>query len=69
MEAWFLLVAVPRRIIELQSARHRNAAPNSNAHTFARLSGIPGLIWVRMFLVVTLAALVGGGYWLLVAAK
>jgi hypothetical protein len=67
--AWFLLVAAPRPIIELQSARRRKAAPNSDADTLARLSGIPGLIWVGMFLVVTVGALALGGYWLLVPAK
>lgn len=67
--AWFLLVAAPRPVIELQSARRRNAAPNSDADVLARLSGIPGLIWVAVFLVVTLGALALGGYWLLMAAK
>jgi hypothetical protein len=67
--AWFLLVAAPRPIIELQSARRRKVAPNSDADTLARLSGIPGLIWVGVFLVVTVGALALGGYWLLVAPK
>jgi hypothetical protein len=67
--AWFLLVAAPRPIIELQAARRRKAAPNSDADTLARLSGIPGLIWVGVFLVVTVGALALGGYWLVVAAK
>jgi hypothetical protein len=67
--AWFLLVASPRPIIELQTARRRKAAPNSDADTLARLSGIPGLIWVGVFLIVTLGALALGGYWLLAAAK
>ena len=67
--AWFLLVAAPRPIIELQSARRRKAAPNSDADILARLSGIPGPIWVAVFLFVTVGALALGGYWLLVAAK
>jgi hypothetical protein len=67
--AWFLLVAAPRPIIELQSARRRNAAPNSDADTLARLSGIPGLIWVAVFFGVTVGALALGGSWLLAVAK
>ena len=67
--AWFLLVAAPRPIIELQSARSRKVAPNSDADILARLSGIPGPIWVAVFLFVTVGALALGGYWLLVAAK
>jgi Peptidase M50B-like len=59
--AWFLLVAAPRPVIELQAARRRQAAPNSDADTLARLSGIPGLIWVGVFLVVTVGALGLGG--------
>jgi Peptidase M50B-like len=67
--AWFLLVAAPRPVIELQSARRRKAAPNSDADTLARLSGIPGLIWVGLFFAVTVGALALGGHWLLMAAK
>jgi hypothetical protein len=67
--AWFLLIAAPRPVIELQSARRRKVAPNSDADTLARLSGIPGLIWVGVFLLVTVGALALGGHWLLMAAK
>jgi hypothetical protein len=67
--AWFLLVAAPRPVIELQSARRRKAAPNSDADTLARLTGIPGLVWVGVFLVVTVGALALGAHWLLMAAK
>jgi len=51
----------------LQAARRRQAAPNSDADTLARLSGIPGLFWVGIFFVVAVGALALGGYWLLVA--
>jgi Peptidase M50B-like len=67
--AWFLLVSAPRPVIELQSARRRRAAPNSDADTLARLSGIPGLIWVGVFLAVAIGALALGGHWLLMAAN
>ena len=63
--AWFLLLAAPRPVVELQSARRRGLAPNSDADTLARLSGVPGLIWVGVFLAVTVGALGLGGHWLL----
>ena len=67
--AWFLLLAAPRPVVELQSARRRGLAPNSDADTLARLSGVPGLVWVGVFLVVTVGALALGGHWLLTTAK
>ena len=67
--AWFLLLAAPRPVVELQSARRRGSAPNSDADTLARLSGVPGLVWVGVFLVVTVGALALGGHWLLTTAK
>lgn len=66
--AWFLLVAAPRPVLELQVARHRGAARNSDADTLAQLTHIPGLIWVGVFLLVTLGALAVGGRWLLAGA-
>ena len=63
--AWFLLLGAPRPVVELQSARRRGLAPNSDADTLARLSGVPGLVWVVVFLVVTVGALALGGHWLL----
>jgi hypothetical protein len=63
--AWFLLVAAPRPVVELQLTRRRGQAPASDADQLARLTGVPGLVWVAIFLLLTTAALVGGG-WLLV---
>jgi len=62
---WFLLLAAPRPVLELQRARRVGAAPDSDADTMARLSRIPGLIWVGLFLVATLTTLVVGASWLL----
>lgn len=61
---WFLLIAGPRPVIELQVSRWRGLAPASDADQLARLTGLPALSWVVMFLVLTVAALAGGG-WLL----
>lgn len=63
--AWFLLLAGPRPVLELQHKRRRGQAPTSDADQLARLTGMPGLFWVGVFLVFTLGALAGGGYLLL----
>jgi hypothetical protein len=57
---WFLLLAASRPVFELQQARRRGRARDSDADTLARLTGVPGLVWVGLFLVVTLGALVLG---------
>jgi hypothetical protein len=62
---WFLLVAAPRPVLELQVARHRRQAAASDADQLARLTRVPGLFWVTVFLVLTTAALAGGGYLLI----
>lgn len=63
--AWFLLLAGPRPVIELQRKRHRGRAPMSDADQLARLTGLPGLFWVTVFLLLTSGMAVGGGYLLL----
>lgn len=62
---WFLLVAAPRPVVELQVCRYRGLAPASDVDQLARLTGVPGLVWVSLFGLLTTAALAGGG-WLLV---
>ena len=61
---WFLLLAAPRPVLELQQARRHGRAPDSDADTLARLTRLPGLVWVGVFLVVTIGCLVVGGRWL-----
>ena len=62
---WFLLLAAPRTVLELQGARRRRRAPDSDADQLARLTGLPALLWVGFFLVVDVGALLLGGSWLL----
>lgn len=62
---WFLLLAAPRPVLELQSQRRRRLERGSDADQLARLTRLPGTVWVGVFLVVTLGALVTGGRWLL----
>jgi hypothetical protein len=61
---WFLLLAAPKAVLELQRARRRRAAPDSDADQLARLTRVPALVWVGAFLLVDLGALVLGGSWL-----
>ena len=62
---WSLLLAAPRSVVELQRLRRRGAARQSDADQLAHLTGLPGLLWVGGFAVVTVLALVGGGILLL----
>ena len=65
LATWFLLLAAPRTVIELQTSRRRRGARNSDADQLARLTRLPGLFWVGVFLVVDVGALVLGARWLL----
>jgi hypothetical protein len=62
---WFLLLAAPRTVLELQTARRRRAARDSDADQLARLTPFPALFWVAFFLLVDVGALVLGARWLL----
>ncbi|MCP2263473.1 Peptidase M50B-like [Promicromonospora thailandica] len=62
---WFLLLGAVRPVFELQVQRSRGQARTSDADMLARLTGVPGLFWVLMFVLVTLGALVLGGAWTL----
>jgi hypothetical protein len=63
--AWFLLLAAPRPVFELQAERRRRRSSTSDADQLAGLTGLPGLVWVGVFLAVTAGALLWGGRWLL----
>jgi hypothetical protein len=62
---WFLLLAAPRTVVELQRSRRRHRAPDSDADQLARLTPLPALFWVGFFLLVDVGALLLGGFWLL----
>jgi hypothetical protein len=63
--AWFLLLAAPRPVLELARQRRRGRARDSDADQLARLTGLPGIVWIAIFLAVTVGALVLGARWLL----
>jgi hypothetical protein len=65
---WFLLLAAPRPVLELQGQRRRGRARTSDADTLARLTPLPGLVWVGFFLAVTLGCLAVGAGWLVARA-
>jgi hypothetical protein len=62
---WFLLLAGPMPVVELQRQRRRRRAGMSDADQLATLTRVPGIVWVAVFLLGTLAAAVLGGRWLL----
>jgi Peptidase M50B-like len=66
--AWFLLLAAPRPVLELQTQRRGGAAGSSDADQLARLTKVPAIIWVGFFLVATVGALVLGGRWMVTAS-
>jgi hypothetical protein len=61
---WFLLLAAPRPVLELHSQRRRGRARDSDADTLARLTHLPGLVWVGVLLALTGGCLVLGARWL-----
>ncbi len=65
---WFLLLAAPRPVLELQTLRHRTGARISDADQLARLTRVPAIVWVAFFLVVTVGALGLGAAWMVPAA-
>jgi hypothetical protein len=68
---WLLLVGGLRAVIELQRSRRAQAqgrsreALHSDADQLAWLSHLPGLFWVILFFLLSLAALVAGGWLML----
>lgn len=62
--AWFMLIAAPRTAIELWSHRRRRRSRTTDADVLARLTHLPAVIWVGVFLLLNLGALALGGWWL-----
>ena len=54
-----------RTVVELQTARRRRGSRDSDADQLARLTGLPGGIWVGVFLLVDVGALALAARWLL----
>jgi Peptidase M50B-like len=65
---WFMLVAGLRPVVELQRQRRRGRAPASDADQLARLTGVPPALWVVLFGIVAVGALIAGARLLIPAA-
>ncbi|SDJ04879.1 Peptidase M50B-like [Frankineae bacterium MT45] len=65
---WFLLLAAPRPVLELQALRRRHQARSSDADMLGRLTPVPAIVWVGVFLAVTVGTLLLGGHWLLASS-
>lgn len=63
--SWFLLFGGIRPITELSGKRRRGRASDSDADQLARLTGAPAGVWMGLWLVIGIAALLIGGRWLL----
>ncbi|GAA4884127.1 MULTISPECIES: M50 family metallopeptidase [Saccharopolyspora] len=63
--SWFLLIGGIRPIGELARLRSRGRAPDSDADQLARLTRVPAALWLGLWLVIGVAALVFGARWLL----
>lgn len=59
-----MLLGALRATIELQRVRRGGRARNSDADQLARLTHIPGIVWVGVFLVVALGCAVVAGAFL-----
>jgi hypothetical protein len=57
---WFLLIGGVRPVGELQRLRRGGRLPGSDADQLARLTRVPGLLWVGVFGLVNVAALAAG---------
>lgn len=63
---WGLLFIAPRAVVDLQRSRRRQRGrSDSDADQLARLTRIPGGLWVAIFWLITAACLVAGGWLLL----
>lgn len=61
---WFLLLAAPRAVVELQRERSRRRLRGSDADILARVTKLPALVWIGAFLLVTLGCLALGVRWI-----
>ena len=63
---WFLLLGAVRPVAELRAQRRMQPGTPTDADILARLTHVPGSVWVALFGLATLAAL-GAGGWLLLS--
>ncbi|MEL7977257.1 M50 family metallopeptidase [Isoptericola sp. F-RaC21] len=61
---WFLLIGSVRPVLELQAQRSRGRARRSDADQLAVLTRTTGIVWVVVFLLVTVGCLLLGATWI-----
>lgn len=64
LAAWFMLLAAPRTALELWSHRRGRRSRTTDADVLGRLTHLPAVLWVGVFLLANLAALGLGAWWL-----
>jgi len=62
---WFLLLGGVRPVIELQRERRRGGPRRTDADQLARLTRVPGAVWVILFGIFAVAALAVSARWLI----
>jgi len=62
--ALVLLLGAVRAVVELGLSRRGGRGRSSDADALGRLTGLPGGVWVALFVVVTAACLALGAWWL-----
>jgi hypothetical protein len=62
---WFLLLGGVRPVIELQRERRRGGPRRTDADQLARLTRVPGAVWVMLFGIFAVAALAVSARWLI----
>lgn len=63
--AWLLLLGAVRAAVELSRSRHTPAGRGSDADALARVTPLPGAVWVGIFWLVTVACALGGAWLML----
>jgi hypothetical protein len=62
---WFLLLGGVRPVLELQRERRQGGPRRTDADQLARLTRVPGAVWVLLFGLVAVAALAVSARWLI----
>lgn len=62
---WFLLIAGPWSLIDLQRSRRAGAARHSDPDQLARITRVPGSVWWTLMFLVSLGCVAGGARLLL----
>jgi hypothetical protein len=57
---WFLLLAGPWSLVDLQRSRRAGAARHSDPDQLARITRVPGIVWWTLMFLVALGCLAGG---------